>query len=426
MSKMFLSLMIILSLFLSGCRKESFSRYPSVLIPQLEEVDYLSLLSNENPEVVYNAIVYLGNRAEYLGKVLSDEKTDKNSAEYINALNTYKKIADLLSSSDTAVVAVSLRFLQLFSSEYKAKEELVKQILQIRSNNPLVQYEQISALTLIANKDSKVPLSILRQFLNNSSWVVSRSAYLLVDKLKNDQLRRELINKYYGFKDEKDKLLILTALKNQFSDQVADFLFAEELTTISNKIRQGIFSIIGNAKNQEKVLEWIDRDYDKIIAADGKYLFQHHISEMDEQFSCSLLSIFLKKGFVAEHDFFKQLNEKLESYKSKKDFSAEDKEKLNNLLKIEKAVLENKKLADQWKILKEKNDAFNAKLAKLQSEYDVITKEFAAKTDELFNKYNISGEKKQEYIKGILDSRDGLKDMLLNDEEITIEGVELN
>ncbi len=317
MRKIFLISLVICFLLLSGCFKEEFSRYPSVSIPQFQEADYFNLLSDNNPEIAYNSIVNLGEQAEKMGEKLSNEKADKNSAEYITALNTYKKIIELLNSGDSRVVAASLRFLRIFSNKYKSKFEIIKPVLQIKNNNPQVAYEQIAILGTVADDGLNIPDAALRQFLNNPSWVVSRNAYLLVNSLAHDRLRQELIKKYRAMNDEKEKLLILAALENQFSDYVAGFLFTEVLTTTSNKIRYAIFDMLDSGKDPEKVLEWVDKNYNKVLAVGGEYLFKRHAG-MDGKFSSRLLSIFINRNFAVDKKFLEHLNRNIEVYKGKK------------------------------------------------------------------------------------------------------------
>ena len=86
---------------------------------------------------------------------------------------------------------------------------------------------------------------------------------------------------------------------------------------------------------------------------------------------------------------------------------------MNNLFDIEKSVLENKGLVERWKALKDKTAALNANAEKLQNEYDVITKEFTVKIDGLFKKYNIPDEKIQQYLKGVISSRENLREYLI-------------
>ncbi len=302
----FLTLILTCSVFLSGC-KEDFSRYPSVVIPQFSEEDYYSLLANANPEIVYNAICVLGAQAGDLGERLSDKKVDKNSQEFTRDWNIYQKITQLLSSRDPRIAAASLRFIQLFLNKYTAKEELLNPVLKIKSNDPLVEYEQVVALSLLVNKNSVVPDSVLREFLNNSSWIVSKSAYRLVNSLEDEPFRDELIKKYRQIPDEKEKLLILTALESNFNDSVTDFLFDEIHFTKSTKIRYAIFDMLENSKNPPKVLDWLTKNYDGVIRMEGEYLFQRHASMMDQKFSSMVLIIFLNKGFRLIKNFSSNL-----------------------------------------------------------------------------------------------------------------------
>lgn len=412
-----IKLLAICSLLVSGCDEEEFSRYPSVSIPLYEDVDYSALLSNGNPEVVYNSIVILGQQAAEMGARLSDEKVDKKSAGYVAAQDIQRKVAAQLKSRDARVVAASLRFLQLFSKNHTAKAELVKPVIEVRNNNPQVLYEQEMTLIALAGKDSEIPDSVVRIFLDNPSWIVSRSAYSLVNSLEHDPFRHELMKKYSGTEDEKEKLLLLTALEKQFSDSVAAFLFQEVLSTKSSKIRQAIFSMLGNARNQGMVLSWIEKNYDRLIAAEGGCLVQQHMATLEDKFSSGLASIFLNKGYVADDQFLEQLGNNLESYKSKKDLTDPEKEKLGNLLAVESALLTNKPLAEKWQETRARAAAFCARLAQLQNDFDAIGKEYTSKLDDLFRKNNIDDGKRRKFMEGISSSRDNLKDLLVEDRQ---------
>ncbi|MEI8011334.1 MAG: hypothetical protein WCI27_02480 [Candidatus Omnitrophota bacterium] len=417
MKQIYLALIISCAVICSGCFKEDFSRYPFVPIPQYSLSDYYNLLSDKNPEIVYNAIVVLGQQAETLGEILSDEKVDKKSAEYTEAQNIYNKIVGQLNSSDTRVLVASLRFLQVFSNKYAMRIELVRPVLQIRNDNPQVLFEQVIILSGIANKDSNIPDPVVRKFMNNPSWIVSRGAYALVNALEHESLRHELINKYAVTEDEKEKLLLLSAFENQFSDAVAAFLFQEVLSTKSSKIRHAIFDMLGNSKNHELVLAWIDKNYVGLMAAEGEYLIERHRTAMTEKFSSRLLSIFLHKGFAVDDQFLEELNTCLEIYYAKKDIGDADKEKLSNLLAVESALITNKSLAVKWESLKNKSEAFHTRLTQFQTEYDVITKEYTLKLDDLFLRNNISAEKRLEYIDSILSSRNKLSELLAENKQ---------
>lgn len=404
MKKKLLFPFVICSLFISGCYNtdEYFSRYPYIDIPQYKVGDYLNLLSDKNPEIVYSSIVVLGPHARWMGERLSSKKSDKTSAEYnaecITALNAYKKVLILLNSKDKRVLAATLRFLQFFCKEYKMKAELLEPVLQIKSNDPQILYEQILALNIIADKDSDIPDAVLRKFLNNHSWIVSRSAYLLVNSLKNERIRKELFHKYKSFNEEKEKLLILTAFKAQCSDSLTDSFLEEVLKTKNAKIRNEIYDILVNCQNQEKVLLWLDQNYDKLASADKEYLF---LLSGEPKFLSKLKILWLKHGFMPQASFLEDLNKDLDGFEGKTDVSESDKERLNDLLEIEKTLQTNKLLSEQWTALRKKTKALNAELINVQNGYNIITQEYVKKIVEYLDEHNVSDEKKQEYIKGV-------------------------
>jgi len=267
-------------------------------------------------------------------------------------------------------------------------------VLQINSKNTQVLYEQIMALSVVANKDSKIPDTVVRNFLKNRSWIVSRATYLLVNSLENDRIRRELFKTYRRSIDEKERLLILTAFQDKLGDSLADALSAEILTERSAKIRYQIYDVLRNSRNQEKVLLWFYLNYDKLDAADKVYLFESHLATMQEDFSSRLIIQFVKKMFPANEASLKKIDDALEAYERKTSLSAAEKQGLNNLQVIAKALEEEKALSEPWKNLRNKKKALNADTAKLQSEYDVLVKDFAAKTTDLFGKYAVNAEKK--------------------------------
>lgn len=419
MKKIIFVLAAISLLGVSSCEEEKISRYPSVNIPQFSDEDYYAQLSDKNPEVVYNAIVNLGGRAGALGRLLSDKKVDKNSFEYIAAEKKYHKIIELLNAREADIVAASLRFLQLFANGYDAKAELINPVLQIKSDNPQVIYEQIITLKSIVDKNTSIADSVLLKFLNNPSWIVSRSSYLLIDKLENENLRKDLLMRYKTASSEGEKLLILTAFQNQPGDNIEDFFFEEILTAKSNKIRYAVYDILGNCKDKERVLARLAENYGKIIPNDRKYLFEHYAMTMEEYFSSRVLKLILSNGFIPDRNFLKLLDEKLEEYSGKTAPNPRDKEYLYDLETVEKALVDGKVMAVYWQSLRLERKALDAKINSLQTEYDVIAKEFSAKADKIFKKYGVSEKVRKEYMENVINSRETLEALFEPDEENT-------
>lgn len=398
MRKAIFVLITVFILGICGCGEEKFSRYPSVSIPEFSSNDYYAQLSDKNQQVVYNAIVNLGEKAAEFGKLLSDANADKNSPEYITANKTYHKITELLKSPDANTVAVSLRFLKLFAEHYNKKEELLKPILKIESTSPQVTFEQIAALEVIVAKGSAVSDSVLRKFLNNPSWLVSRKSYLLIDKLENENLRNELIKRYKTAPNEKEKLLILTALASHSSDSTANFFFKEIITSNNAKVRYAVYDILGNCNNHEMVLTWFAQNYRKILPNDRKYLFGHYAAQAEEYFSSKLLTIFINNGFPIDENFYKSLYEKIEKYTSGENaLSPKGKAYLSNLRSIEKALIGRNDTTSYWQSLLKEKQVLNEKTAKMQTEYDAAAREFSVKADAIFTKYGVSEAKRKEY-----------------------------
>jgi len=419
MKKVIFVLTAMSLLGISNCNEEGFSRYPSVSVPEFANEDYYNQLSGKNTEVVYNAVVNLGEQAARLSKLLSDDKANKNSPEYITAEKIYHKIVTLLNSSDSKVAAASLRFLQLFSANYSKKAELLGPVTKINSNNPQVIYEQMMMLERIAGKDTVIDNSLLRKFLDSPSWIVSRSSYLLVNKLENENLRKELIARYKTLSNEQEKLLILNAFKTRSGDSDVDFFFSEIESTKNSKIRYAIYDILGNCKDREKALAWFTQNYEKITPDDRSYLFKHYAATMEEYFSSRLLAILLSNGFMPGTDFIKVLGDRLDAYSEKTALSPQEKEYLYDLKIIEKALIDGKTMAVYWQSLSLERKAINDKIAKLQVEYNAVAVDAAAKIDAIFKKYGVSEKMRKEYLENITNSRETLKALFEPDEENT-------
>lgn len=399
-------IIVIINLFLIlGCNKEEeASRYPAIAIPQYSTGDYYRLLSDKNPEIVYNAVCNLSGEAAEIAGVLSDKESDKNSGNYIESTNVFKKILQLLESKDKKIIASSLRFLQLFSTNYDKQSELIEPVLKIKSGSVNVQYEQVIALSRITSKGSKIDDISLRKFLNHESWLVSRAAYSLINSLEDARIRIDLIKKYKSGDNEFEKLLILTALENNFSDYIFEFLAGEMLSTASDKIKTRIFRMLKSAQDKAKVLSWMDKNYEKLTQQDLVSLAGCYGRTYDD-FSVSLSIMLIKKGFIPDMDFLKHLSESITEYQNKKELSPGEKNELNNMLNIEREILANNILRDKWLSLKPPEPQINKQM---QEEYNNAVDQFTAKSGEIFKKYNLDDEKKKSFLENLSLLKEGL------------------
>ena len=395
-------------LLLAGCQDE-FSRYPSIAIPRYDEADYYRLLSDKNPEVVYDAVCNLAPQAQDIARTLADEKAArKNTPFFDRSLKIYTKILHLLPSPYPKVAAASLRFFEMFPPE-NAPDHLLTAVTRLRSSNPLVQYEQIVLLKLLTNPGSAVPDRLLRRFLSSPSWIVSRGAYQLIDQLERASLREELVKKFVKISDEKERLLILTALRTNFDDNTADALLYEALKTNSLKIKQEIWGMLSGARHPDRVLKWLEGNYRQVLLSGGEILFAEQSRTMEEDFSSRVVCLFLKNDFPASPFFLHQLNDVWERYQTKTDLTDADKRKMECLFKIQEAVLGSPRLATSWKALRVRSEKFDATVEQFQRDYDVLTEDFARKAARLFEQYNVPEDKKQEFLKTVKASRENLR-----------------
>ena len=349
--KRLFAVLIIMNLFLMpGCKKDDFFSYPAVYVPQYSSEDYYNLLFDKNPEIVYNSVCNLFSDADSIAKNLSDKKADRNSNDYIDSLNIYTKVMQLLHSKNERVVSACLKFLQSFSGDYANNTELIGPILKVKSKNINVQFEQLIVLSMIVSKETKIDDDFMNRSVNNKSWLVSRAAYSLVNKLENERIRRDLIGKYKSTDKEFEKLLILTALENNFSNNTFDFFTGEILETKNDRVKKVILMMLRSGQDKDMILGWLDKNYENLPKEDISYLAGYYGHAYDD-FSTSLLIMFIKKGFIPDIEFLEQLNNSISEYKSKKDLSESGKFELNNMLKIKHELLTNDLIKTIWKSL---------------------------------------------------------------------------
>ena len=405
--KSIIVVIVIIGLFLfAGCQKaEDFSRYPSLDIPQYTLEDYYQLLFHKNPEIVCNAICILGRDADTIAGMLTDEEEGDKSEEYNLALSIYNRIMYFLSLKDERILSRSLRFLQMFSTDYDKKEELLKPILDVKNRAPNVQYEQLIALSMILENGSQIDPSFIKRSLNNRSWLVSRAAYLVINSLEDNQLRLGMIKKYKVTEDRMEKLLIFLSLQNKFSDQLFSFFADELLTSNDFKIRHQIFDILPGAENINTVIAWLDTNYSRLSEEDISYLVGINRRSLANSFSSALLATFIRKGFVPDGVFLEKLNASIKEYELRGPLSESEKRDRSNLLNIEQALLSRESLKTRWLAMRSKTQELTSRLKKMQEEYDSALDIFVAQTDKILKKYKMDEDNSKEYIRKLSEAK---------------------
>ncbi len=387
------------AVFLAGCdgQDEGFTRYPSVSIPQYDMADYFKLLLSDRPEIVYNAVCNLQDHVSTVESALSNEKADKNSRDFILSRAILTQITYLVQSRDVNVASASIRFLHLYAKRGGPNEKLVRELLAVRSRNKNVLYERLAALFWAASPGSRIDDKFLRDSLRDPSWVVSRTTYLLINRLERDTFRRELIGRYRAARDETEKLLIFVALTNNFSDKEFAFLARELLSTKSRKIKKAIFNILENARDKEAVLAWLGTHYEKLSKDDIEDLAQTYSSWASSAFRVSLFRVLLKKGFVPKEDRMRSWADTVREYREKKTVPEKEKAFNDELVKLDQDLMANEALREAWRSQKEE-DAAKTIDPQLQAEHDKAVDQFVAQMNTLLAKYNLNEEQKKEYL----------------------------
>jgi hypothetical protein len=399
-------------LVVSGCKQQpTYHRYPYLEVPEYSLADYYKLLSDKNPEIVYNALCNLVNEADTIAATLSDEKADPADRKYVISLSIFEKTLSLLKSRDPKILAASLKFLEVFGAEYKKAEDLIQPILKVKSKDPNVKYEQIMALSVIASEGSSIDDAFLRRRLKDKSWLVSRSTYVLINSLQHDELRLELIKRYDAESNTMEKLLILGALTDNFPRKVFKFLTREMIFSDSPKIKRYIFAMLGFAQDKRAVLGWFDRGWARLAKPDIAQLAEIHYTMFKTEFSSTLLAILIQNGFSPSASFLNTLNTSMKKLDKKEELSQEEKVTLNNISRIEQALLASDLLHDTWIALKEEKAEPPAKTVNpdLKREYDKAVDAFIASTATMLRKYEVDEESRKSFLEEI----SGLKDYLV-------------
>lgn len=377
----------------TGCRDDDPSRYPSVEVPGYEAKDYVADLSHPNPEIVFNAVCILTPGASDMGKTLNGVRTDPPSEAYRTAQAVHQGVFPLLQSRDPRLVAVSLRFFQFFGSTYKDKSGFITTISQIQSAHPLVQFEQVTALSVLVTNTAQLPAPLLRRLLHSPSWMVSRATYQLIDKLQDETLRVELLGRYASAPEEREKLLILTAFAHAPGPKATEFLQQELLTTDKQTIRVSVASILVSHLNIHGVGAWLAEQYPRLSPeARHAVISQVTSSDTDEEAWADLFSHYLTQGYQPDGDYMQVLN---------KIFDDANKPLPARLQRLDQALKAHPTLAEAWKARRAEHVEAKAHFAALQKEYPALAEELTAKAQAMFAKHKIPADRQQQYLAGL-------------------------
>lgn len=377
----------------TGCRDEDPSRYPSVAIPGYDLKDYVTDLSHPNPEIVFNAVSALCPMADDLGTVLNKPSETNSYLTHATAKAAYQGVLPLLKSRDPRLVAVSLRFLQRLGTTYDGSSGLIAPISQIESSHPLIQFEQVSALHVLATNTTKLPAPLLRRLLHSPSWIVSRTTYQLIGKVQDTTLRTELLARYSAATEEREKLLILSAFTEAPGPKAIELFQQELFSSNQKKIRLAAAGILASNLDIPGVGEWLATHYPRFTPEVRNTIINGCArSNGDAKDGTELLSRFLLQGHQPDEDLMRWLLEVL----------AREPETLpEHLQRLEKAVRTNPTLAVTWAAEWQARAQARARFTALNKEFPALAQEFTAKAQAIFAKHKIPDQKQQSYLQRI-------------------------
>lgn len=363
---------------MASCKNtRDITNYPYVEIPEYSVEDFYDLLFNKNNEIVYDSICNLINSP----LLINFDSTDDNDV----GKKIYTRIKELVNSKDDKIVAVSLKFLQINLNE-KEKEQIIDTILKLKNSNLNINYERLVLLTQISDKSTKIENKFLENMLKNNSFVISKYSYLLVNKLENNEIRQQLIKKYSLLKEEYEKLLLLTAFQNNFTYDIFESFLAKELFNSNKKIKNYILTNIDNCIEKDKVVLWLEKNYNQLAKEDIGIIVSRNIY-LGDNFSTDFFKLLIKNDYPLPDGFYQQLNQQVFYHPDKTS------DQYKNLLELQNLVLQNTNIKDKYVKVK-----YLEVDKKLIEEHNRETKNYIANIQNILKKYKINQKKIDRYI----------------------------
>lgn len=374
-----------------------------ITIPEYQESDYIKLLDNSNREIVYSSVCNLIDKGDNYAQTLSND-TLKDTVAINNAKLVYSKISNLLYSNDEWIVCSALRFFSSFGGAYKNKEELADKLLKVKLKTKSIKLEFINAIQGLDLANNKSLNSVITDYINNDSWMVSRYSYNVVPYFKSNELSNRLISKYKSA-EEYDKLLIIQCLNERFNDTILDFLLTQVQSERNQKVKLFIIKNLSKARNTQMAIDWVIKSYPELDSLKNP-ITQHYISTMEDSISVEILYSLIKNSLISDSaiagsksEFFKNLYSRIyEDGRERANIRPQNIKKLDNL------ILDHKKYGLVWLAVKIEHNKPIYKKEFEQQQLSLI-REYEVKVSKLYDAYKIEKKYKDEYINRI----DGLK-----------------
>lgn len=368
----------------------------TIKIPDYTEADYIKLLDNKDPEVVYSAVCNLISNASNYANVLSTD-TIKDTLKIIQARIVYSKLCNFLTSDDEWLVCSSLRFFQDFGVSYAQKDSLALNLLNVKLKTKSIKLEFINALKGLYGANPILLESVMEQYVKDDSWLISRYSFQLVPYLFSNELNWVMINKY-SKSEEYDKLLIISNIGYSYNDTILNFILNELKTENNIRIKQILAQKISEAKNCDNVIEWLN--VNQTILEDIKYpVADYYLNNLDSVSKIRILSFLFSNNLIpdslilgSKSSFFQTFYYKLDKNNKK-----ESKEVFEHLLKLETLILKNDKYKKVWTDFKITNErsVYSDEFIKKQN---ALLDEYKKEVNKVFEQNKINNIQKVEYL----------------------------
>lgn len=368
----------------------------SVSIPEYEDADYVKLLDNDDPEIVYSAVCYFIYKARDYAKLLSTDSLI-DSPDFKNAELIYSKVSHLLNSDNEWIVCSSLRFFSSFGESYKNKEEIANKLLNVKLKTTSIRLEYINALKGLYGADTKPFESKLKDYVGNKSWIISRYSFSILPYFNSDELNNQLMAKYKNAK-EYDKLLIIGNLGEKYNDTILDFLLKEVNQEDNKKIKLLIIKQLGKAQNNEKAIDWFVESYPNLESL-KKPVEAYYIKSLDDYAHVEIICAMLNHHFLSDSvitgakvDFLNNLYSSL--YEDGKLKSTVEP---RNLLKLDSLLTTDKTYGGAWMNFKDERSKaiYNKEFEQKQL---ALIQEYESKVSKLYDNYKIDNKYKNKYL----------------------------
>jgi hypothetical protein len=246
----------------------------------------------------------------------------------------------------------------------------VEVAIPVDNDYPQVLFEQVVLLKAVTTKDTQLPAPLLRRLLDCPSWIVSRTSYGLIGKLKDEPLRRELVQRYQQTEVERERLLLTFALSQKLKPEEARLFEEEVFATESPKIRHATARALMQNIECLGVKQWFLKHYPQFSEKEKACMFE----ECDD---VDLACDFIALGYSPDDDFLNCILEALQV--------GEECDERAELLRFEEALMAIPHQAERLQAMKVKAAQERLQMDALHAEMAPVSGKFLKQTRAILN-----------------------------------------